>query len=657
MTAIFKLVCDTETIDLVYDASTQPQYRLLYGGRLQIEETRILQHTPDFGTSTPVRGFDDDRTYFLTVDFGADETTGNPICRGWDSPLNAIIALKRLVDGAGQQALRFHTEGDVEPVDLVVQTDTASTTNDTTNCVKWGFVDDGAFFLDDISKFSEIPRSVIVALRLTEYGEGAAITLCNILFPDPGMVLDDDANGLVDGLVATAPAPTFALDSTFWVVNGSSQEAIAAAVATVEGFRTLDVTTGGAADAVAYAWLHIVAGGDSITLTLVGSVTGDITSITMAPGDTGSVSDRTFTDVNGNVWYRVSLSASVAAEATVRLRVARESGSTLTTWYTDALYVQVGTSPPVPVPWSSPCGIDGTEQIGDSDHIDVWGIPGDTDALVKHDILSVISPGFVRNIAIGRMRDGAILAADQPHWLDVDDVDFITFAPGGTWATVADATTTNAFYARYTSAGDVTGTVSNTFTGQGARDLLATTRAVYVRARTSDSDTLFSLDVTEPSGVFDGTPIDLVGTGTWEFAFLGILNGKSVLPADVPDPAGSPIMTFTISVDPDGAGDTGDVDALLLFPIDDDYLLASLDDDFDPTDHLFVVGDGEFLATTTGGQRESGVLGSMWTAKEGNKTNRWVYLFLMVTNEHTITSDFDITITVTPRTRNLLGTL
>ena len=126
----------TVTVDLIYDPGTQDEYALHYGLNIGLEETIVLQHVPDFGESRPVRAEDPDRTVFAGL-----HVLGTDI----DSVENSVIALKRWVDGANQQALAYHMDGIVDEIVFTIKPDGG--TNATENSVKWGFVDDsGAFY-------------------------------------------------------------------------------------------------------------------------------------------------------------------------------------------------------------------------------------------------------------------------------------------------------------------------------------------------------------------------------------------------------------------------------------------------------------------------------------------------------------------------------
>ena len=63
----------TVTIDLVYDPGTQDEFALHYGMRVEMLETQVLQHTPDFGESRPITARDQRRTAFAAFHgLGAD---------------------------------------------------------------------------------------------------------------------------------------------------------------------------------------------------------------------------------------------------------------------------------------------------------------------------------------------------------------------------------------------------------------------------------------------------------------------------------------------------------------------------------------------------------------------------------------------------------
>lgn len=641
MSAIFSIMCGSNVIPLVYNPTTQPAYRLQYNGRFEIEETRVLLHTPDFGPALPIRGFDDNRGVFFNLDVGADNVTGSPICQGFDSPLGAVTLLKRLVDGQNQQALRHHVEKDVDEVFLRVQLDGA--TNYTDHSILWGFVDDGGAYYDEFGKGSQVAHNATIFLRLEPYGMGAKETLpCGVANGD----FTEFTGGLADGfsLVGT---PTPVQSTSSYLINGSSQRIVT--VLPNEGIDSPTVAITGTQDIIAYVWVLNTTIGSNITIDLRKGA-GSLDSAVLTFNDTNEVSDKSQIDTNGDLWYRVPVSANTTG-GSVFLRVT--ASGVAENMFLDGLYIGVGIDS-VPSAWLGGCVITNRADGASRNYIDIWGVAGDAPALVTHKITLSNMSTDKRNFIIARGIDGTVPVADQPTWLEDDNFDDTP----GDWSTVIDAGRSDGQYIRYTQPAGTGDTTTATFTDATTPtsiELTATTRAVYGIVKVSSTvDTFIELDVTTPAQIFDKQIRQEVNTTGWELIFLGVLNGKGII-TDNGLTASQP-LTFEFTIDAT-LGVTVDIDALVLYPIDDDYLLGSLADDLGNAGELWAQGEFKRVITSANGQREPTIIGRAWTLEPGNVVNRLVYTFQELDNEHFLDDTMTIEYEVIPRTRHLLGTV
>lgn len=657
MAITVQLTDDTTTFDLVYDASSQPNYHARKGLSVTTEDTDVLEHRPDNAESVPIRGVDRERTLFLTKDVLGD--TENEV-------LDKIAAIKRMVDGADQQALRYHTHGDVARVKVKMKRSTA--TNYTYQIVKWGHVDDSGAHYTAAAQNSGYAIGILVTLHLTAYGEGDPITLRNDCPSSPHFLEDSDSNGLADGYTSFG-SPSTGLGHGKGLTGGQSQGITTGSTGAV-GFNMTNYVTAATTDPyVAYVWLSVNNTlNDIITITVQGAASTTLAQKTFNPASPTGY-DKTIVGPDGNTWYRYSFSDSgspARAAANLRLRIARESANATraTTWYTDNLFIMVGTET-VPDAWCSTSAIKNrydpaatsAATEGQINYVDVWGVPGDSNAVAK----TTVTLGSVSRTTImaSRHTDGEILAADIDHWIDSNEL--TTASSSGTWSTQSDANRSNGSYKRFTEGGSpgINSRVYILLTGSDARSFLKYPRRFFIIAKSSSTTSDFVGTLTSSGVSINGVNSTDLGTGvantgTWELLDLGLVDGSGFL-ANSPPSDSDQEISITTYVQLAPSSSTNDIDALFFPVVGDEFAVWT-----GVTGTKASGGDIVFDGTTKsviseGSGINENTPGSLWYVSQ-SKMNRYIFSVVGSSGSHTLTDTMTVSFVIYPRTRHLLGT-
>lgn len=647
MAITVQLTDDTTTFDLVYDASSQPYYHSRKGLTVQTEETAVLQHRPDSSEPVPIRGVDMERTMFLTADIlGATE----------DEVLNKLADIKRMIDGADQQALRYHTHGDVSRVKVKMKRSTA--TKYTYQIVKYGHVDDSGAHYTAAAQNSGYAIGILVTLHLTAYGEGEAIILRNDLPSSPNFNEDSDADGLADGW-AVIGTPTATINTGQYLIGGSSQQIVTDA-STSEGFQSASAYTASAGtQAVFYIWMR-AGSGDPITMALLDGSSVQIASKVHTPGaETGY--DKTATDNLGLTWYRYVMSGTnVNANFRVFVRRLNTDATQITTFRVNGAYLQTGTTT-APDAWCSTSAIqnryDPTNTSAATqariNYVDVWGVPGDSEALVQHAITGTSITNTKDFIIVASQTDGAGLAADALHW--VDNTSMSLGILSGSQSTTSDATRAGGSYLRHTADASSVNDATLSVTIGNAAQFYAFSQMphrVFVIARSSSTNTLFEIDSSRFASVGGSNTIQTANT--WLLMDLGYITAGNPVLVDTAGASGS----LAIGITPGATSATVDIDAILLLPCNDGGYCVGRHDTSSyatsTTDYFY----GQYKTFYGGGDfQESPARGAIWTVPAGNRMSRFIYTVgFTTTGAHTLTDASTVTLTIYPRARHLLGT-
>lgn len=506
MTTSFKLVAGTWEQELVYDAATQATYKLQYDSQLQLDQPAVQMHQPDNDAAVPVRAHDQNRMMILGMNIPADAT--------WDSIYNATAALKRKVDGADSQALRYWTDNDVDRVVLRVQQDGA--TNYTDIPILHGLVDDGAAYYMSVAELNTLAYNIRIVLVVAPYGEGAAISLQNDLPSSPHFLEDSGAPaGLADGWNASGTA-SYGLSTNQWLIGGKSQFVSGTSIGAGLFHAPISVT-----DSVgAYIWTQIQSG--TITYKMRNTTDGaDVVSYTVSSGTIAASADMTTvaTDGTGNTWYRLNLSGSVTGTKSVRIEVAATTSTC--SFFVDMAYLQGGATA-APVAYCSTTSLenryDPDVATANINYIDFWGIPGDAPALIQSQISTTNSTSQC-SISVSRVTDGTYSYSDFLHFIDSDD-----FSSGTGWSTTGSSGTVGDSY--------LTSSVPNaneciySYPTDGTKTRVLTTPSIaFALVYATDAATTIDARITiggSTALTFDSVSPD--ATSAWRMVQLGLVN-------------------------------------------------------------------------------------------------------------------------------------
>lgn len=647
----------TTEYEFVYNPSTQNDFKLRYGMRVTAGEPDARWHQPDSAPPQLIRLVNKPVTIFLTTIVYGDD---------WDDIMNTLAPIKRWVDGDDQQAARYHTHGDVNEIFARIQLD--GMTNYTDWSVMVGFVDDSSSYYTPPADLNKIALDVVVSLTCEPLGKGAPITLRNDCPSSPHFLEDSDSNGLADGYTSFG-SPSTGLGHGKGLTGGQSQGITTGSTGAV-GFNMTNYVTAATTDPyVAYVWLSVNnALNDTISITVQGAASTTLASKTFVPSNPTGY-DKMITGPDGNTWYRYSFSddgSPARAAANLRLRIARESAfaTRATTWYTDNLFIMVGTET-VPDAWCSTSAIKNrydpaatsAATEGQINYVDVWGVPGDSKAVAQ----TTVTLGSVSRTTImaSRHTDGDILAADIDHWIDSNEL--TTASSSGTWSTQSDANRSNGSYKRFTEGGSpgVNSRVYILLTGSDARSFLKYPRRFFIIAKSSSTTSDFVGRLTSSGVSINGVdPTDLgtgvANTGTWELLDLGLVDGSGLLANSPPSDSDQEISISTyVQLAPSSS--TNDIDALFFPVVGDEFAVWT-----GVTGTKASGGDIVFDGTTKsviseGSGINENTPGSLWYVSQ-SKMNRYIFSVVGSSGAHTLTDTMTVSFVIYPRTRHLLGT-
>lgn len=634
--------------ELIYDPASQTDFKLYYGMRVQAGEPVPLWHRPDDANPQLIRLKNEPQTMFLTMSVkGAS----------WDDVVNALTPIKRLVDGDDQQAARYHTVGDVNKVYVRVQPTGA--TNYTDFTVIYGHVDDSGSYYKTVDVANTSATQVVVTLIVEPLGQGAPITLRNDLPSSPHCLEDSNSDGLPDGWTEVNN-PTTSIYTPSYVVGGQCMRVDTSASGQGVYIRT---TITASADLAAYVWVSVISS-NQVNVSLRSNNGANVIDFgTLTSTDSNGIADKSMM-VGTLTWYRVPLSGTASAHTNAEIRLTTSS-SGAQVFFVDAAYLQEGTLT-IPDAFASASDIQNrydpvTANPERINYLDVWGVPGDSDALVDQDLDITAVTGTKNGYIIGKITDGTIPVTSGIHWVDTGSISFAITS--GSATAPSDANRSGGAYDRYTADGTTPAnaileiTIGSTFAD--FVNTMATDRRVFAIARSSSTATTISL--TQSALLFfnvDSTPVSVTATNTWELLDLGMLKKVSPL---VTGYHSTTALIVDGLVSPTVASSTFDIDAILLVPATDDgfAIVGEYINGFglSTSNNLYVLGSKSSVVFSQG-RTDDSYRGTIWTCPAGNKMTRYIYTMIDMsgTQTHHLTDTTTVTLTVTPRTRHLLGT-
>lgn len=632
MTDSFKITDGTTEFEVVYNSSTQANYKLMMGGSIGVPEPAVLLHQPDDSHAVPVRAYNPNRTVFLTMDIkGAD----------WDDVLNQIAKLKRMVDGANSQAIRYWLDNrTVSRVRLDILLDGA--TNSTMIPVLWGTVDDSESYYSATAALNKRARGVVIALNVLPWGEGAAITLKNYI-SNPGVYVDDGT--IASGWSDTSGTGTASINTTNYLVGTQSQKYVETATGT--GLVAPSVTSSGA-EMSGYAWVYVESG--TITARLRNTTDGTTVDSVALTAGSSTGSDRSEVGAGGQTWYRVPLVGPVTTGKAHRVEFVAGAA---TTFNVDAVYL--GLAAAIPSGWSSFRELDNRNDISDTNPtfnnwIDTWGLPGDLPALVNW------TWGGASWVSwIGQAIDGKTKAAARIYWIEGEGM---TGSPGANWSTTVDANRAGGHYEQFdgttgaVTSGDISFVYGSAF---AANALTSNDWRVFAIARSDKTASTIDMTLT----IATDQNYELASTATftaintWEFLDLGLIMARDIYASEVANV--NLLLKFAVTTPV--SGDTIDIDSIMLIPADRAFMVSSFGS-IEST-ATYINGNERYIAgADDSGRKENNVMGELWTVESGPITTRTIRA-VTTTNAttHVLTVAQTVAIEATPRVRHLLGTL
>lgn len=612
----FTLTDGTTDIPLAYDPSSQYGYRLKFGAKIAANEPRVQWHESDDAPQKLMNLVDGNRNGFFSLFV---DGSGDP-----DNVADDLIILRRWIDGEAQQAARAEIVGDVPSIFLKIQLDSTATYHR----VLYGFIDDSESFYDEESLINQIAENVVVYLSFSPYGQAESYTSLQNYLRNANFDFESSTSGL-PSYWAKSGAPTVSLDTSVKLFGIQSVSVVAGAAGL--GINSSSTILATATTVCGYAWIRLVSGSAQVSIRNFTTASW-VDQQSLSSDGTGS--DMSRVDADGNTWYRVSPSGTVAVNDSIGLYVISYNGAA--TFNANGSYLTFGTVTP-PDAWCSYYSIygRGDQTTSNPDRIntfDIWGVPGDAPAAMK----LTVTPSALRTVNISMWRDGRVSSSNMKHWYETITVSATT----GSVTTPSDASRSGGSYYRVTIAADGLITCELSLSAEFYREVARQACNIFAIARSS------AVSKATFQSPLDNQQALLQTNDTWE-----MLRVYSSAPADVnEDSAATSFLAFDIDV-VTGTSMTVDIDAIAIQFINQNFIAV-----MGNTAYLI---DGMtqrmFVATSA---RPTAHLGSLWRVIPGNVLNRFMFLgWDPDTSAHTLTDTYQVTAKLLPQTRHLLGTI
>jgi len=635
-----KLSDGTTEYEFVYNPSSQTDYKMYYGMKVSTGEPEALWHSPNSDERKLIRLVDQPGTIFITQTVKGGGA--------WDSVINNVTDIYRMV----KQAARYQTDGDVSRVYVRIQPDGA--TNYTDYEVIYGHVDASGSYYKSVDVMNTEATGVILSLNVRAYGEGAPITLRNDLPSSPHFLEDSNSDGVADGWTAVNSPTSTALITSQYLFGGNSQK-VTTNSSTGQGIQSSTVTVTSGTACVAYIWIRGSSTSDPITISFLDGSNVTIASATFLASNPSGY-DKTAVGGDGNTWYRYSFSGT-NTNANVKMSIVRASANAtaISTFRVAASYIQTGTST-IPDAWCSSKTIynrydpvsANPERIN---YVDVWGIPGDSDAIVDIKSKVTAASSFPNITYYSRINDCKSTAANRKYWFD-------TLTGGGVidgaFSTVSDASRSGGSYLRYTSNGSgsfFSATLSATISD--LKNFVTWPSRVFALARTSNASSTIEISTISGNASIIPSGQGWTSANVWELIDLGALR-----PADAPlDYWSGTSGTITLSIDAISTSKTIDIDSIICLPISDDgWMVGTHSASWSVNDVFYSLGSlRKFYSSVSA--VSSAYQGELWGCPAGNIMNRFIMVTNGVSNVYVLTNAVTNELTIYPRTRHLLGTI
>ncbi|MCP5016117.1 MAG: hypothetical protein GY938_12730 [Ketobacter sp.] len=641
---------------MIYDSASQAQYQHQKGMQVNGEVSPQF-HVPANDQPQLTDLLPGHQRFFFRLNIQGSDV---------DNTLNKLTELSRPIDGTDQQAGRFYIDGDVEQVRLKMQPDGA--TNTTYYNVVFGHIDALNGLFSEVGEDNGIVMNGRVDLTCEPLGEGDSIALRNDLASSPHFIEDSNSDGLADGLTSFG-APTLSIGTGRQLIG--SHQRMDTDAATAQGFDTDTVTCGAGVDVVAYFWVYEGSSlNDPLTLLVIdggSNILGQTDHLGGAGNPTGY--DKTATDDQGGVWYRYSFAVTTVA-ANVRMRVNRTlaNATAARPYLVDGFYLEIDQTV-IPNAWCSSSSLENRNDTATGatesqiNYIDVWGIPGDAPAILQTQN-DMTGGGVTQSDYIMAMQtDGKHNVAGVKHWVENNGGIVYALLPGeGTQITNAAPARTAGDYLRHTApASDVvvTATADPYSLVEEAAAFFASPRRVFAIIRCSSASSTIEIANTYYGSV-SSEPVSVNATNTWELRDLGLIT---------PAPFDS-VLEYTTAVGAAGidfevsnvANATFDIDAIMFLPVSAGFMMGAATGAINSAlvTPLYTIGKTqEFFSGNSPAINSTN--GDVWTVASGERMTRMIFVTHDVLFSGSygmeILDTWEFTLTITPRTRHLLGTL
>jgi len=622
--------------EMIFNPSTQTAYKATYNISLGSEAPDVLYHTPDNGAPVPIRATGRNRVLFLELHI--------PPQTSWDNVLNKIAPIARLVDGPDSQAMRSQTAG-ADAVRVAIKPDGATYT--TYFDVLHGFIDTSQAFTQDVSMINVTAYRVVVALTCKPFGYGSAFTLRNDLASSPHMIEDSNADGLADGLTHLG-TPTTAISTTYHLIGGKSQSVVTDA--TEEGVIASYSTSGKIGDTCAVkGYVNIKTAAKRVTCQLRNGY-----NVVLATASMPADAVRTIKGPDNDDWYEFNLTGTASATNGFQVYVFAPDANV--TFLVDGLYLQTGTLT-VPAGWASSAALKNRyDPVSTSaatrqqiNYLDVWGVPGDVPALVEQ-ALAFSTSTTGEGLIVGKVDIPPSLISSGMYQTVKDSADMTGGAGWGT--TGSSAISIGGSYLSTPNPPSGTGTL---VVGGEVDYLKNFVGLVYLMCRKTHSSGSIAVTASHGAETITIGTASPANINTWSFVEVGSLNitGTS---KDFND--------LEIYMTASGSSGVVSIDALWIFPTDE-FLIANYINEntffgqFMTLDGIEEMVWGSFAPI---GYTQVHPLGTMWKVTPGTAITRYVYFragtqSTALPEPYAIANTTAVTLTVTPRTAHLLGTV
>jgi hypothetical protein len=353
----------------------------------------------------------------------------------------------------------------------------------------------------------------------------------------------------------------------------------------------------------------------------------------------------------GNTWYRYTVTSNtVPAGNDLCLRVIVVTGAAATI-YLDAAYLRLGVTT-VPAAWASTANIENRNDpaIAESNinYLDVSLIPGDAPAqMLYSNYITDAARDFYHVVALEQ--DAGDLAVDVPYIIDA--ASFTKISGTGTWDETqgAGGALNNNNYGQYVEdAGENGCRLGYEFNAANSAIIAGREFKVYV-ACSSDVDTPYiSLGISTYGGTVQSRTAGIFTDGNYELKYIGVFRPTPLLDSA----AGN--STVSLYLDVDGVANTKgfNLDCIFLMPVDLGLVVTK-----QLINHAVIHIDGPRNSSYTD-YNASDYVGKPFDLLPGCVTNRLRVLnYDAATDDYNSADAFPIELTLTARTRHIIGTV